>query len=382
MKEIKAIIRAYDQAVVKKKQAALVTVVQLEGSSYRRPGARMLVTDDGQLTGAISGGCLEGDALQKALLVLHLQEPRIVTYDTHDEEENGMGAQLGCAGIIQVLIEPIQVNDPNNPIELLRKSIRRRQSFALITVYCLEQKQESHWGTCCLLEENGAFSEYLPEPDLKSWLALEAKSSLQQRISSRRTRERNGKQWTFFIEYVPPPISLWVIGAGNDVLPLVNMADHLGWETTLIDGRPNLANTERFQSACQIVVARPEEAILQLRPDHRTAAALMTHNFHYDKGMLIALLTTIVPYIGVLGPRKKLDKMLEALSVEGIPVDPGQLNRIYGPVGLEIGAETADEIALSILAEIQAVMAGKTGHFLRSKMDVIHDQHSQLVDFG
>jgi xanthine dehydrogenase accessory factor len=376
MKEIRAIVNAYDQAVKEGKQTALLTVVQLEGSSYRRPGARMLVTEDGQLTGAISGGCLEGDALQKALLVLHLQEPRIVTYDTSEEDEAGMGAQLGCAGIIQVLIEPIQSNQPDNPIELLRKGIQRRQAFAVATVFCLDHKQGSHWGTCGLLDETGA---NFPDLVWRDWLHNNAIIALQSRRSAWTTHSSDDKKWTCFIEYVPAPISLWVIGAGNDVIPLVTMAQTLGWDTTVIDGRPALANIDRFQSGCQVIVSRPEQALSRLKPDPRTAVALMTHNYHYDKAMLKVLLDTPVAYIGLLGPRKKRDRMLEELKAEGTLIAPEQLDRLYGPIGLDIGAETSEEIALSILAEIQAVMTGGNGLSLRNKTTVIHDRNCQLA---
>ncbi len=127
MKELRDIVKAYDVAVAEGKKSALATVVHLEGSSYRRPGARMLITDDGQLTGAISGGCLEGDALQKALLVMSQKKSRIVTYDTMDEEEATLGVGLGCNGVIQVLIEPIDPLDPLNQISFLRQVVAERQ---------------------------------------------------------------------------------------------------------------------------------------------------------------------------------------------------------------------------------------------------------------
>ncbi len=122
MKEIKDIIHSFEEAIKQGRQTALATVVHVDGSSYRRPGARMLITDEGQLTGAISGGCLEGDALRKALLVMSQQRSLLVTYDTMDEDDAKLGIGLGCNGIIQVLIEPINPGEPNNPIQLLKNS--------------------------------------------------------------------------------------------------------------------------------------------------------------------------------------------------------------------------------------------------------------------
>src|SRR6187401_1719791 len=132
MKEIRAILKSFEKAEKKGKKTALATVVHVEGSSYRRPGARMLITDEGQLTGAISGGCLEGDALRKALLVMSQQRSMLVTYDTMDEDDAKLGIGLGCNGIIQVLIEPINPDEPNNPIELLKAVAARRQKAVLI----------------------------------------------------------------------------------------------------------------------------------------------------------------------------------------------------------------------------------------------------------
>src|SRR6187401_3684640 len=134
MKEVRDIIMAYDEAEQLGKQTALATVVHVEGSSYRRPGARMLITEDGQLTGMISGGCLEGDALRKALLVMSEKRARLVTYDTMDDDDAKFGVGLGCNGIIQVLIEPIDITDPNNPIHYLKKVNEKRQAAVLVTL--------------------------------------------------------------------------------------------------------------------------------------------------------------------------------------------------------------------------------------------------------
>ena len=154
MKEIKDIIRSFDEAQIQGRQTALATVVHVDGSSYRRPGARMLITDEGQLTGAISGGCLEGDALRKALLVMSQQKSMLVTYDTMDEDDAKLGIGLGCNGIIQVLIEPIIVNDTNNPIELLKAIAGKRQKAVLITLFSLDNKKDIQPGTCLLLKED------------------------------------------------------------------------------------------------------------------------------------------------------------------------------------------------------------------------------------
>lgn len=381
MKEIKSIIKAYDDHRESGKKSALVTVVHLEGSSYRRPGARMLVTDEGQMTGAISGGCLEGDALRKALLVLNQQQSRLVTYDTSDEDDATIGVQLGCAGVIQVLMEPIREDIPGNPAELLRKATAKRQKFVLVTLFDLEDKKSSQHGTCLLMEEDGTVSGSLVDETLRAAVLEDVKTAYSEQRSAFNNYISNEHNIHAFIEFVQPPVSLVIIGAGNDVIPLVAFADILGWETRVADGRPTHAKRERFVSACQVLVSKPENILQQMPIDEQTVFVLMTHNYNYDLAMLKALIKTPVVYIGALGPKKKLDRMLGDMKVEGIEPTAEQLSRIYGPVGLEIGAETAEEIALSIVSEIKSVMTGKSGQSLRHKQDVIHArQETQIIE--
>src|SRR5678816_3103289 len=135
MKELNDIIAAYDKAVLQNKKMALVTVVKVDGSSYRRPGARMLVTEDGEITGAISGGCLEGDALRKAQFAMFQQQNKLEIYDTTDEEDARLGVQLGCNGIVYILFEPIKNEDVNNPLGLLKKVALKRKDAVLVTVF-------------------------------------------------------------------------------------------------------------------------------------------------------------------------------------------------------------------------------------------------------
>jgi xanthine/CO dehydrogenase XdhC/CoxF family maturation factor len=158
----------------------------------------------------------------------------------------------------------------------------------------------------------------------------------------------------------------------------VQIAEVLGWDITLIDGRPNYANNRRFPS-CQLIVADPASALHNLAIDDQTAFVLMTHNYNYDKALLKALTALPANYIGMLGPKKKLTRMFTELEEEGIQLKEEQLSRIYSPVGLDIGAETADEIALAILAEIKAVFAGKTGVYLRNASGRMHNRKTEIT---
>lgn len=378
MKEIKDILRAFDEAQKQGKLTALATVVHVDGSSYRRPGARMLITEDGQLTGSISGGCLEGDALRKALLVMTQKKSMLVTYDTNDEDDAKLGMWLGCNGIIQVLIEPIDFSKKDNPIQLLRNLFYKRQKNVLITLFSLKEKRDAQYGTCLLMSEEGNFNG--DTPVLKDVLTIDARSVLLNNKSAYKNYISENQDFTAFIELINPTVSLIIIGAGNDVIPLVDMADILGWETTVIDGRANYAKRERFVSACQVLVSKPENVLEQIVIDEQTVFVLMTHNYNYDMAMLGLLLEKDVVYAGMLGPHKKLERMLEELKEEGVDLTAKQLSIIHSPVGLDIGAETSEEIALSILAEIKAVFAGKLGQSLRNNKEVIHLRSATFIE--
>jgi xanthine dehydrogenase accessory factor len=187
--------------------------------------------------------------------------------------------------------------------------------------------------------------------------------------------QSDGQIVTGFIELVKLPVELIIAGAGNDAFPLVQMANVLGWHVTVVDGRKTHANTNRFPSAKNIIVAKPAEAIKQIAINEQTVFVLMSHNYNYDLAMLKELVNTNCNYVGVLGPKKKLDKMYVALQDDGIEINDEAKEKVYGPVGLDIGAETAEEIALSVMAEIKTVLAKKDAATLRKKDGFIHEHH-------
>jgi len=375
MKEIREIINAYNKAKKNEKRLALATLVHLNGSSYRRPGARMIVDEEGQLTGAISGGCLEGDALRKAVFCIHTQRPKLVVYDTSDEEDATIGIQLGCSGIIQVLFEPIDETDPLNPIELLKKAIQKRQNTVLVTLYAPQIKKGATVGTSILLEDSGEFHNNSSFQFVPETLMQDIKDTLTVKKSSFKSYQQNDNTFNAFLSFISPPISLVIVGAGNDAIPLQSIAETLGWEVIIVDGRHTYAKIERFSSACQIIVSKPEKVLQQIPIDEKTVFVLMTHNYNYDYAILKALLGKNVPYIGALGPKKKLDNMITDLKAESIFLNERQKNILYGPVGLELGAETPAEIALSITAEIMSVMNNKKGGSLRNLLTEIHPRY-------
>ncbi|GAB2940842.1 XdhC family protein [Hymenobacter coalescens] len=380
MTELQRLLRAYDENRAAGRACALATVVEVEGSAYRRPGARMLVTDDGQLTGAISGGCLEGDARQRARQALQRRQPALVTYDTSDEDDPRHGLGPGCQGVVRILLEPLDFQDPDNPLELLRGFARHPEPAVLATVFRLAAGQAvADLGQRLLLMPGGQVrGSALDNLDLTAQVRRDAEQALAQDQSL--IREYPAAQSgtvRVFLEVLRPPLRLTVYGAGNDAQPLVRLAASLGWEVTVVDGRPRQAASERFPEAAAVrVVPLGEVPALPLTADY---AVLLSHNYAYDLAVLQRLLTAPTAYIGLLGPRQKAARLLEELCQEVPEAERLLQGRLYSPIGLNLGAETPEEIALSITAEIQAVRQGRGGGMLRHSPDPIHARPTDVT---
>ena len=370
MKEITDIFKAWQLARQEGKRTALATVVSVEGSSYRRPGARMLVTEDGQLTGAISGGCLEGDALRKALMAIHQQKNKLVTYDTTQDDDKELGVQLGCNGIVKILFEPLPFESDDALIFLLEEVVYYRRSKVLITVYA-----ENH------LPQPGTIL-YMSDDEIS--ISLHKDSGTTEILNLAKLALHNCKTETgsqpdglqILAHYIPTPTYLLIAGAGNDAKPLASLAASLGWQTTIIDGRPAYATPARFPQASSVEVV-PVAGLSQfLAGHHYTACVLMSHNYPYDFQAVSALVQSLPAYVGILGPAKKFQTILSDLEENGIFMTPKKLKSLFGPTGLDLGAETAEEIALSVIAEISMNLKGKSGKSLKHKTTPIHDDAS------
>jgi len=374
MRELETILAAYDEMKSKSLGCVLATLVHVEGSSYRKAGARMLVNENGEMTGAISGGCLEGDALKKALLALEQEQNKLVTYDTSDEEDAVIGAQLGCNGIIQVLFAPIRPQESYNPMELIRKVIHTEDIMVMITLFNL-QKSKPQPGTRILVDQAMNSTGNVEQIDYLDVIQADARKAFIQNTSFFIEYHRSGEIQHAFIELHQPSPTLVLVGAGNDAQVLAQLATISGWKVIVTDGRSTHANDQRFHGSCQVLVSEPERILENIRIDHRTAFVLMTHNYQYDLSVLKLLIQEAeIPYIGILGPKKKYQRMLDELGNQGIELSRDQLARIYAPVGLDLGAETPAEIGLSILAEIMVVLNNAGSGHLRKRLSPIHDK--------
>jgi xanthine/CO dehydrogenase XdhC/CoxF family maturation factor len=367
MKEIRAILEAYQKAEENQKMA-LATVVRVEGSSYRRPGARMLVSENGNWVGGISGGCLEGDALRKAKLAILKDKPSLITYDTTEDDAQQIGVGLGCNGIIDVLIAPLDDGQPN-PIRLLENCMHSRMPQILLTV----TQVEGHFATLGM----GSMHHYTNEERLREHIQhdlladrlLEGISAaLEQERPLTQTYELEEGHLTYFIEYLPPALHLYLFGGNYDVFPMAQLAKDIGHLVTVV-ANPAKLSRSLFRLADQVL---PKDGDITI--DQHTACILMAHDYKTDMNNLQKLLQTDVPYIGMLGPRKRTNKMLSAFAERGIQLDDADHERLHSPVGLDIGATSPEEIALSILAEIRAYFAGRQGGFLKERKGTIHER--------
>jgi xanthine/CO dehydrogenase XdhC/CoxF family maturation factor/CTP:molybdopterin cytidylyltransferase MocA len=378
MKELQSIIDAYGEVEKEGERAALATVVKATGSTYRRAGARMLITADGQMVGSVSGGCLERDVREQARGVLQSNEPRVISYDSMSDHDIVWGSGLGCNGIVEVLIEPLSHNGERGHMTFLADCLRRRQTAVLATVFAVEGRTKAKVGNRLMVSEQSPARSEIGDSDLAAAILGDSQEALESGRSRARTYEMTAGHAEVFIEVIQPPLPLVIFGAGHDAVPLVHLAKELGWHVTLVDPRPGYATRMRFPSADALIVCPPEEVLARVEIDRRTVAAIMTHNYLHDLELLRTLLPTPLRYIGILGPKRRTRRLLDDIQENGLALREERNNRLYGPIGLDIGADTPEEIALAVVAEITAVLAGRSGG-VRNREGPLH-QPSEAAD--
>ncbi len=377
MKEIRNIVAAFGQIDFSKNKAALATVARVEGSSYRRTGARMLVLDNGTYLGGISGGCLEGDALRRAQKAIAANQASVVTYDTTRDDHNQIGVGLGCNGIIDVLFTPLDPGDPTNPVDLLRDRANTREPRLLATITgCVTHpvvlgkttpfENEAQWRRDFPLDR-------LMLADGGMELTETVLTDVLYGLESRETKTifyttPAGDEVRVCLEVLLPATQLVVYGSNNDIYPLARIGKELGWDLVVM-ANPLKVEKSLFALATKVLPPKGEE---QPTLDAYTAIILMAHDYETDLHHLPNVLRSSAPYIGLLGPRKRAQKMFDALEEAGSPVSEPDMARIFAPAGLDIGALSPEEIALSIAAEIRACFAGRPGMSLRLREGAIH----------
>ncbi len=362
MKEIRQIIQLYDQLKVADVPAALAVVVEVEQSSYRRVGARLLVAEDGRYIGGISGGCLEGDALRRARRAILAGVPSFHVYDTLDGEDEVIGIGLGCNGRIKVLFLPLDYHDPANEIEVLRgvATTRTPRLFARLLAGHGAAPPPTYLYTPAQLDH---LADYLDvsTPALRE---LAGKYQREGRTKVAKITNAAGQQLPVLFEIIQPEIHLVVSGTNYDIPAALRAAKHLGWRTTVLGPRRKFTN-EIAALADQLL---DYGEVDQLVIDEATAIALMSHDYDWDKRMVQQLLPRSPRYLGMLGPRKRAVSMDEELPDHDLLGFPN----LFAPIGLDIGAETPEEIAASLVSEIIMVFRDRQGGPLRRRKGSIH----------
>jgi xanthine/CO dehydrogenase XdhC/CoxF family maturation factor len=370
LKELENIVAEAQRARSAGKSVALATVVDVEGSAYRLPGARMLIADGKWIAGSISGGCLEDDVVMRAQEAIAKDEALVTTYDTTSDDDIVFGVGLGCKGIITILIEPIRPQDHGVDFLGFAKScLEDRTPGVVATVIRVQGRTAAKAGSRFVSRLEERRSD-VADRDLES--KIEAAIRVMPQAAKLMTFSLEHGAANVFVERIEPPTPLVVFGAGHDAIPVVRLAKELGWHVTLVDHRPAYATAARFPLADRVLIGTPSElsSKVTLTPD--TLALVMTHNYLRDLELLQILLPAPVRYLGLLGPRRRTDQLLADLQEKGIRPTADQLSRFYGPVGLDIGSEGPIEVALSILSEMQAVMTSHPGGHLKERKRPIH----------
>jgi len=349
--------------------AVLATLVKAEGSSYRRTGARLLLPASGQRIGSISGGCLEEDIAAHAAHVLATNQSRTLVYDTTGENDLVWGAGLGCHGIVHVFLEPVAGLPP--ALAFVTDAWSRREAAVLLTSFTGPDRA-ALGGSIFALSETGR--SWMPAATHRSVANVEdlARRQLQGGRSANLPLAPDAVSPEIFAEFLPPPAELTVFGAGDDAQPLVRLAAELGWLVTVIDSRSAYASAARFPEASVVRLAPPHEAVAAASLDARSLVVVMTHRYLDDAPILRDLLPRPLTYLGLLGPKKRADKILGNLARDGLTITPEMRTHLHGPVGLDLGGSTPEEVALAILAEIQAVRSSRDARPLRERTRPIH----------
>jgi xanthine/CO dehydrogenase XdhC/CoxF family maturation factor len=350
--ETDAIARGLREALGAGKPVALCTVVAIAGSSYRRPGAKLLVGPTIPLRGALSGGCLEADAREVALDALETGHARIRRYETGEDTVWGLG--LGCDGTVEVFVQPVQpaqIPVWNRVAELLAED----DAFVLATAIAGPATGRS----AVILGDQVTGATGVEQVD-KQLVRL-----AQDTLADRRSRLVDVGESTAFFEVLQPPPRLVIVGAGDDAIPLARAAAAVGFRLTVVDHRPAYLAAERFPDAAHLVKAAPEDDAGSLALHRECYAVVMNHALARDRAWIRTLLGSPVPYVGVLGPRARVAKILDEVGRDAS-------DRVFGPVGLDIGANGPEQIAVSVLAEVLAVRAGRPPQHLRERASAIH----------
>lgn len=370
MKELQTILNESIRLKAESTKAVLATVVDVQGSSYRLPGARMLISNAGETFGTVSGGCLESDVLERARRVLQTGEPTVLAYDTTGKADSVFSLNMGCNGIVRILLEPVNDNDF---FAFVEKCFQIKKRAVVANLIASSNESKLKIGSRFFFDQSDISSNN-PASEIEQKLLADAANVFANGNSQCRTYEIENERAEFFLEIISPPVNLVIFGAGYDAIPVAEFAKSLGWRVLVVDHRAAFATRERFPKADEILILRPEDLPEKFAAGEDSVAVMMTHNYALDREIIKFLLSQPFAYIGALGPKRRTENLLQELQIKGEIFTQTQLNKLYAPVGLDIGAANPETIALSIIAEISSVLAKREGGFLRGRQGSIYDR--------
>ncbi len=344
---MKEILQDLDRWQEQGEDLALATLVSVRRSAPRAPGARMLITREGKMAGSISGGCVEGDIVERALQVLADGEPALAEYGI--SEEQGFDVGLSCGGEIEVLVQPFEATDA-------WQAVRSRVEGQQPAVLAVGMRPTALAGRQLAIIDGEAVGSL--DPDLDKQLVGEAASVLRQGAASTVTLPWQDAEAEVFLDVFAPPPRLFIVGATQVAISLAPMAKRLGFHVTVVDARSVLATEDRFPDVDELQRAWPDEALNTHSLDARSAVVVLTHDPKFDLPVLEVALRSEAGYIGAMGSRKTHANRVDELRKRGF--DASDLTRIHAPIGLDIGGSAPEELALAILAEVVASRHGRS----------------------
>jgi len=357
--ETAAILDRLSRLVTDGNCAALATVVRISGSAYRRPGAKLLIEENGLTQGGVSGGCLETDVREQGLAVLRGAPPRSLQYETSSDEETLWGLGLGCEGAVDVYLQRVDRQWMEGPGRQMRELASAGVPFSLITL--IRGPLEGR----TLVLARGALAGTSGSGALDRELSERAGPILEGDSGS--VILESGEH-AAFVDVLRPPPRLFIFGAGDDARPLAALAVSAGFEVTVVDHRPAFLTAERFPPPVRLERRRPSEGLagLPINIGRRNFAVVQTHALVHDRDWMRALSEQPFAYIGLLGPRVRREEVVADLAVDAA--------KIFAPIGLDLGADGPEQVAVSVVAELLAVYARRDPIHLRARSGGIHER--------
>jgi len=370
MKEVKTILENLEIAAKKRIKTAMATVVNVHGSSYRGVGARMLIREDGFWFGSVSGGCLEGDVIEKARSVIDSKQAEVFKYDTRQNAKNSFGMGYGCNGLLEILIEPITNSSHDPCFVMLQELAEEKNRQGISTIFYSDNDEINVGGRH---HSNGR--TYIMNESLDQQIRQDLQRVVKSGAAKAISYKIDGKKVKVLHEVFKPNINILIYGAVFHVVPFLRITKELGYNVHVTDSFEPIQPIWNFPNAEELTLLDAEETNHLIKTTPNLAVVFLTHNFFYIKEELPNALKSEAPYIGILGSRKKTQKILREAEVNDEHYSKEELDKIHYPIGLDIGANTPEEISLAIIAEIKAFFADRTGQPLKNFDGYIHKRN-------